>query len=111
VTVEVLPLNAAVGFTATFHYENTAISPRHIGRRDELLDTECGEIVDEESGEVTPLRIVTRQQHGLAPEHVRVIFQVRLYLVFNVVPLGIELIVLRSLGRVPTDITCHEITP
>ena len=49
--------------------------------------------------EIAPLRVIARQQHGLATEYIGVVFEVSIYLTLNIVVLSVELIVFCGLGR------------
>lgn len=66
-------------------------------RRDEFLKSEALKVLCEEFGEVRPLRIIAREQHRFAAEHIRIIIEVRIDFLLDVRILRVELIVLRAL--------------
>jgi len=75
---------------------------------DELLQAEAFKVLGEEAGELAPFRIVTRQENGLAAERVRVVVQIGVYLLLDVVVLRVELVVLRALRGGQCFILAHS---
>ena len=55
-------------------------------------------VLRKELGEVAPLRVVARQQHGLATKHMGVVVEIGVDFLLDVGILRIEFVVLRSLG-------------
>ena len=65
----------------------------------EFLQTEELKVLCKELGKIAPFRIVARQQDGLAPKDIGVIFNICVYFFLYVRILGVELIILSFVCR------------
>lgn len=65
----------------------------------QFLQAESLKVLGEIEGEVAPFRVVTGQQDCFSTEHIRVKFEICVYLTLNIVILSIELIILGGFGR------------
>ena len=75
----------------------------------EALQSQAFEVLGEETGEVGPFGIVTRQENCLVTEGVRVVLQISVDLLLNVRILGVELVILGSLSGAKIRIVGHKL--
>ena len=66
---------------------------RRVGCRNQLPEAEGLKVLCEIKCEVTPFGVITRQQHSLAPKHIRIVFKVGVDFALNVVILSVKLVV------------------
>ncbi len=72
---------------------------RRIGCGNQFLQAECLKVLCEIESEVTLFRVITGQQDRFPTEHIRIKFEIGVYLTLNIIILSIELIILGDFGR------------
>ena len=72
---------------------------RRVWCGNQFLQAKCLKVLCEIECEVAPFRVITGQQDCFSTEHIRVKFEIGVYLTLNIVILSVELIILGGFGR------------
>ena len=83
---------------------------RCITRRNQFLQSQFVKLGCEKTCKIAPFGVVARQQDGLSPEHVGVVFEVGIHFHLYVLKLSVKLIVFSRLCFFQITI-CHRVAP
>lgn len=104
---EVVDVYSAVAVVVAVEGENFGCPVE--GCADKAAEAERFKVLSEKFGEVAPFGIIAWQEDGFAAEQIGGIFQIRIYLLLDVVVLGVKLIVLHLLGGFEVCVLGHDV--